>query len=114
MCEIYFDESAELLRESHPKARKKHKCKGCGGPINPGEVYLIRVSLFDSQITEDKLCNECEKDSNRFFREHGVGWVTNGWLEWLDECVVGDGEGADPEWVQMLERAKERRNSFNV
>ena len=59
MC-YYYDDFADIWEESHPKARKQHKCIECRLPIFSGETYLSIKSLYDGSWTQDKLCSGCE------------------------------------------------------
>lgn len=109
MCEIDFGgEYSTLLSERVVRARKEHRCTECRACITVGELYTRRSSVYDGHLSAQKLCAECARDEKEFASEHGVGWFGGGWLEFLSECIVGDGEDADPRWVAMLERAGAR------
>ena len=112
MCEIYFDGSAELISESRPTARKLHRCTECGGPIKPGQTYLRRCAKYDGDFSAMKACRACDRDMARFAEEHGLGWFSGGWIDFLEECVVDDGADADVRWKMMLVRADARRKAW--
>lgn len=51
MRRIWGDE-IELLKESHPIARKEHRCMFCGCIIPKGERYRRTTNKYDGDIYE--------------------------------------------------------------
>lgn len=109
MCEVDFGgEYSTLLSEEVGRSRKEHQCTECRTRISSGEFYTRRSSVCNGSLSVQKLCAHCAKDEKEFAEAHGVGWFGGGWLDFLSDCIVGDGEDADPRWVAMLERARVR------
>ena len=44
-----------VLRESEPRARIAHRCDGCSDPIQPGRMYLRRVSIEGGKFQSSAL-----------------------------------------------------------
>ena len=71
----------EHLRSSTPRAAKVHKCSWCGEDIVIGEKHHYVVGLFEGEIQNQRLHNECETakenyyfddpHDNEGFEEHG-------------------------------------------
>lgn len=51
--------SYTLLSESHPVARKKHRCIWCGESIQPGEKYRRERGVFDGNMQDFAWHPEC-------------------------------------------------------
>lgn len=112
MCEIdWLDGFAEEISTTERTARILHRCSGCGGPIPKGRKYVRRVTAYEGQLSTEKLCRPCKTDSDRFAKEHGWGFLQD-WYEFLSECVIGDGDDADPRWRMMMVRADQRRKQW--
>jgi hypothetical protein len=58
-CYCDYDDVADAWIVTMPKARKRHKCYECYGPILPGEVYKRVGSLFDGHWETYKTCPRC-------------------------------------------------------
>ena len=55
--------SYTLLSETHPKARKEHRCIWCGQKITIGEQYVAERSVFDREMQNHHWHYECLKDA---------------------------------------------------
>lgn len=58
MC-FYSDEQAECYSEETRKARKQHKCHGCGETIERGQLYIYGHGVFDGSGFSSKVCGVC-------------------------------------------------------
>jgi hypothetical protein len=88
MCMIDdCDERSTVLGESHPVARKKHKCGECRRVIEPGERYLAESLLFEGEVSTHKTCAHCEVARDWLARECG-GWIYSGVAEDIREHVT--------------------------
>jgi hypothetical protein len=58
MCDVDYGERAKVWDETHPKARKAHRCDLCALLIVPGTVYDRIASLGDGWVTY-RLHPEC-------------------------------------------------------
>ena len=72
-----------VINESHPIARKEHKCSWCGGVIPVGEKYERAFLSYEGYTYEWKNHEACRKVA--------------GSLDMFDEC--GD-EGLDEEYFR--------------
>lgn len=63
--------SYQLIRESHPIARKEHRCIWCGERIDKGSAYVHEISIFDGQLQNHHWHNECLADAGEVFRMYG-------------------------------------------
>lgn len=59
--ECYCDyEPAKVWHEETRKARKRHRCSECAGPIIPGEQYqYVRYIGYDGDCGCYKTCQRC-------------------------------------------------------
>lgn len=60
MCECDY-EMPEAFEQSHPKAKKFHRCHECLGWIAPGEVYLKTWGVWDGDVRTYKTCIDCQQ-----------------------------------------------------
>ena len=67
------DGIVETLSESHPKARKPHKCLECKREILPGETYECFVGVWEGKIQRYNTCALCEEIRAVFCC--GGGWI---------------------------------------
>ena len=81
---VDIDSYSTNLSQSHPKARKDHRCGECRKTIVRGEVYLREVNIHDGRVITDKTCQDCVSIRNEFFRE---GYWYGQVIELLDEHV---------------------------
>lgn len=58
-CYCDDGERPSLYHAQRVKARLRHKCYECFGPIMPGEVYEVVSSLFDGAFSLTKTCPRC-------------------------------------------------------
>ena len=70
--------------DSHPTARKRHRCGVCHRVVMPGEEYW-RQAGFDGTAWTNKTCAHCERVIPAYLAAMGDH-------EWEPECLV--------EWVQ--------------
>ena len=50
---------ADILADTLPVARKKHKCVECSRTIRKGEVYRNERTVFDGIMMTYKTCSDC-------------------------------------------------------
>jgi len=81
---VDIDSYSTNLSQSHPRARKEHRCGECRKTIARGEVYLREVNIHDGQVITDKTCQDCVSIRNEFFRD---GYWYGQVIELLDEHV---------------------------
>lgn len=55
--------SYTLLKETYPKARKRHVCIWCGEKIEQDEIYRREKSVFDGGIQDHKWHLNCDEDA---------------------------------------------------
>lgn len=58
MC-FYNDESCDVWRVTHPRARKPHRCYECFADIPVGAVHELITSLFDGDWSRTRTCLAC-------------------------------------------------------
>ena len=69
--------------DSHPTARKRHRCLLCYRTIQPGEVYWRQVA-FDEGACTHKMCEHCERTVVMYSRSVGEDeWTEENVLDWL-------------------------------
>lgn len=56
---------------AHPKAKKKHQCIYCGGPIPVGEKYVQQEGFFDGYPYRNRYHAECYKTCGDECAEYG-------------------------------------------
>jgi hypothetical protein len=54
-------EFAEVYNTDPRKARKPHKCAGCGGVIAAGEIYAYHHGISDGRGFSKAVCVDCDK-----------------------------------------------------
>jgi hypothetical protein len=67
----------QILSETTPTAKKKHRCSFCGQPINPGEKYELQFIVNDGDAFAWKAHPSCSElasklDMYRQCDEEGV------------------------------------------
>jgi len=77
-----------LIRESHPKARRRHTCTGClCKNIAPGQRYYAQTWADQGEIDTIKLCSLCVK------KLEAVDWFPGDtWAEGELRYLTLDGE----------------------
>lgn len=73
MC-FEYDGQCDVYRDAYPRAKKAHRCRECGRTIEPGQVHLKNVQLFEGYWNTTRICMECEevrKAIARVEEEHG-------------------------------------------
>jgi predicted nucleic acid-binding Zn-ribbon protein len=58
----------EVLRESHPKARKVHSCTWCGEDIPKGETHYAQACKDCDAVYTVRFHVECEKAFEEYWR----------------------------------------------
>jgi hypothetical protein len=53
-------ESPSAYWESHPKARKEHKCCECGSVIGVGEKHQLAEGIWNGEFGRYRTCEICE------------------------------------------------------
>ena len=59
MCDVDYDETADVWHESTPVARKTHRCDECGRTIPAGARYVNIGSLYEGRWTRYRAHPEC-------------------------------------------------------
>jgi hypothetical protein len=88
MCDIHLDAS-ELWDERDVKARKSHRCNMCRGLINAGDTYVRHFSIYDHDVTSNKMCKPCEAICKDFAKSHEMYSTPEYMPRLLNECVSG-------------------------
>lgn len=103
MCSTGDLEPCAVWQEFPRRARKPHACGPCDSIIPPGDYYLVHFSIFDGEVTSEKVCFACWWAREDFCRAHGDGQLfqPSGLISALQDCV---GENDDPEdrWRPVL------------
>jgi len=61
-CECPGDvETPQFMVDSHPAARKEHRCCECGKTINPGDRYERVTGMWDGIFQTFATCEFCAK-----------------------------------------------------
>lgn len=60
-----------LLSESHPVARKAHKCIWCGQTIAVGEKHRHERSIFEGSFQDQRWHPECDAAFSEAIRFEG-------------------------------------------
>lgn len=69
--------------DSHPTARKRHRCTLCDRTIRPGEAYWRQV-IFNGSAATFKTCGHCERAVVAYGRSAGEDeWIEEDVMEWL-------------------------------
>ncbi len=64
MC-FDYDEYAEVYCEEVRKARKAHRCRGCGKIIEQGTLYIYGSGVCDGSGFSEKSCGVCRVHQKR-------------------------------------------------
>lgn len=110
MC--YLDlEPCEVFDERERRARKEHKCDCCHGLILKGQKYHSHFSIFENEITSEKICEKCYADREKFAKEHDNMRTTPGYTyEAITECYhESDGWREKVKWKRILKRMDRRK-----
>lgn len=76
-----------LLDSSNPKARKRHRCHGCLGFVEKGEVYQRDTFAYDGEVYSLCYCPTCYPKIDDLMKDPDViesalnyellhGWIT--------------------------------------
>lgn len=57
-CSCDYD-PPEFYCKTTPKARKRHRCEECAGPISPGEAYELVSGKWEGNFSVFKTCQRC-------------------------------------------------------
>lgn len=63
--------SYRLIRDSHPVARKDHKCIWCGQAIKQGSRYRYELSEYEGELQKHHWHTECEISASDYFLDFG-------------------------------------------
>ena len=92
------------LTDATPKARKRHWCELCFGPIEPGEVYDRTTYIGDDGPYTWKSCVPCREVARGVidgdYYDPDDGYTSDDAEEWAHEAA----EAGDPVAVAFLER----------
>lgn len=109
MCFIDL-EPCEVWSEKTVKARKPHKCGGCGAAIKPGEIYLRHFDIFEGNMSAECACGACSKSRDEFADAHGQSFIPSRLDEMLWECIDGAASDEDTKrWRILYARLCSRR-----
>lgn len=117
MCDIGDLEPCEVWSERTVKARKSHVCSCCGGAINPGEHYTKHFSVYEGDVTSEKMCSHCTEASEEFMEVHHTRGCPSYMPDLISDCIheeelYGDTEMA-AKW-QKVQDAMEARKEARV
>ena len=71
----YDLDPVDVMRETTPKARKRHKCVECSRPILTGSHYVRASIVYDGTAETIKTCMRCAAVRRALQDEDGSGWV---------------------------------------
>lgn len=57
------------LRDTHPRARRRHVCHLCELPIEAGEIHVLRVGRFEWKLASQRMHMACESLTQSWRRE---------------------------------------------
>lgn len=123
MC-FYYDSYCEVYTESVRKARKPHRCDGCGATIHPGTFYTSSSGIFEGEPFSGATCGSCELTRFRIHLQElheGCEWRES----WIAPEDIGDyctdteferSSQADGQWHlnREYEREKEQRREWRA
>lgn len=93
---------AQILKTTHPKAKKRHTCMYCGCNIEEGEVYERNTCVYDGQVYDWVSHTDCQAiaEELRMFDD-------------CEECLTGDDFC---EYINdyVLENYKNNENIINM
>lgn len=104
MCELAEpDDCCTIWDETAPRARKRHSCDSCGGPIEPGEVYIRHKQLYEGDWDTQRACLACVVARETFESAHGdCSLSPRGFPEALLSCIHEGDERSDAKWAPMF------------
>lgn len=70
-CSDFDYEPMEVSTQSHPTARKEHKCGECGRTIKKGEIYEYMKCKLDDEWVNFKTCKQCEQIRSDYCGPYG-------------------------------------------
>jgi hypothetical protein len=110
MCDIGdIHDLCSVWNEARVRARKRHACMECRGPIEPGTSYTKHFSVFDGDVTHGKICAFCWRTWVLFSRAHnGYRTAPPSLIEVLNNCIAEGDEESDRVWSPLLNALYER------
>lgn len=117
MCEINFDGSCDVWRETEQVARKQHKCSCCDAVILPGERYRRIFVVADGNADGEKACSACAAASDRFADAHdGRSALPSFMPEMLRHCIDEEGQHSESgqRWLGELAAIVDRSKLAKV
>lgn len=111
MCYIDVDSYSEVWNERVVTARKEHRCDCCQGIIVPGAKYIRHFSIFEGEITSEKLCVDCDGDRQEFSKRHEYWTPSPGATRGLvKECLHAREDFSSMLlWARTLKRMEKRK-----
>jgi|SRR6202035_5295586 len=90
-CACDYD-PADWYRAEIRKARKRHDCQECGGPILPGERYEYAAGQSEDCISTFKTCERCY--DIRLWTKNNVPCVCWAHGNMIEDCQEAVNEAA--------------------
>lgn len=100
MCELNLDICSVYL-EKPVRARKPHRCDGCGRMIAIGEPYLTVFTVFDGSADTSTGCFGCWAAREQFAEAHGESFPPGQIQDMLLDCI-GEKEPGWETWRDVL------------
>lgn len=72
------------LGDTHPTAKKRHRCEECSRWIEPGETYWRNATICEGDFCAFKMCAHCEAAAG-WLQKECHGFLFGGVLEDLQE-----------------------------
>ena len=94
----------DFYNNTHPKARKVHKCEYCNKEIAKDEKYSSESGKFNGDFFTRKLCFVCSKIFSEFCSESSEDefdwWEVDDWLRerYCHNCEHSQSENDDCEY----------------
>ena len=102
-CELYVDDSCELIEQKTLTARKEHKCDECREVILPGEKYEVQKETYDGVFSTHKTCLACVEVRNAYMSTgYFYGQIWSDLRECMDDISMLDYEKFSPAAQQKI------------
>lgn len=107
MNECYCDsgDSPDIYHTETRRARVRHKCYECSGPILQGEVYERNSSLYEGSWDVAKTCNRC-LDVRTYVTAHApcFCWRHGAMLDDAKEVIEEHGHASAGFYIGAMKR----------
>lgn len=103
-------EPPEVYRDSHPVARKEHRCCECRGTISPGEQYSRFEGLWDGRFRTYKTCADCQELRALIRATYKDPYNYGPYLGGMYEEVF-ESRHSTPAWVKHFMDTRRKRNA---